>query len=102
MTEYLLKLMQLKYPHFPTKMSPMQSKHALRNYGFVAEHYLKELKALESEAGLFSIDVALQFPFVEEKSITAEQQHEEETLKQERREAFRAKMKQLSERKQLE
>ncbi|KAG0017311.1 Nuclear actin-protein involved in chromatin remodeling [Entomortierella chlamydospora] len=71
-SEYMLKLMQMKYPTFPMKMTTTQSETLLINHTYVAHDYLAELASYEDPKIFQSKDRVIQFPFVapvvEEKS----------------------------------
>ncbi|KAG0262784.1 Nuclear actin-protein involved in chromatin remodeling [Mortierella polycephala] len=71
-SEYLLKLMQMKYPTFPVKMTTTQSETLLINHSYVAHDYLQELISYEDPEIFKTKDRVIQFPFVapviEEKS----------------------------------
>ncbi|KAF9434192.1 Nuclear actin-protein involved in chromatin remodeling [Entomortierella beljakovae] len=71
-SEYMLKLMQMKYPTFPMKMSTTQSETLLTSHTYVAHDYLEELASYEDPAVFKTKDRVIQFPFVapvvEEKS----------------------------------
>lgn len=68
----MLKLMQLKYPTFPTKMTAGQAEDLVRTHTFVAKDYQEALKRIEDRNTFQEIDRIIQFPFtapiVEEKS----------------------------------
>ncbi|KAF9364568.1 Nuclear actin-protein involved in chromatin remodeling [Mortierella sp. NVP85] len=71
-SEYMLKLMQMKYPTSPMKMSTAQSETLLINHTYVAHDYLEELASYEDPEVFKAKDRVIQFPFtapvVEEKS----------------------------------
>ncbi|KAI1317777.1 Nuclear actin-protein involved in chromatin remodeling [Mortierella claussenii] len=71
-SEYMLKLMQMKYPTFPLKMTTAQSETLLINHTYVAHDYLEELASFEDPEVFRTKDRVIQFPFVapviEEKS----------------------------------
>lgn len=71
--EYMLKLMQLKYPTFPTKMSQSQAQELVNRYSFVSPDYQATLKSIENKETFNDIDRIIQFPFtapvIEEKSF---------------------------------
>ncbi|KAG0204458.1 Nuclear actin-protein involved in chromatin remodeling [Mortierella sp. GBA30] len=71
-SEYMLKLMQMKYPTFPTKMTTTQSETLFINHTYVAHDYLEELASYEDPEVFKKKDRVIQFPFVapviEEKS----------------------------------
>ncbi|KAJ1773843.1 Nuclear actin-protein involved in chromatin remodeling [Coemansia sp. RSA 1813] len=63
MEDYLLKLLQLKYPSFPMKITEWQSEQLIKNYAYVAEDFDKELSCYLAAENLADKDVAVQFPF---------------------------------------
>ncbi|KAF9089555.1 Nuclear actin-protein involved in chromatin remodeling [Mortierella sp. AD031] len=71
-SEYMLKLMQMKYPTFPMKMTSTQSETLMVNHCYVAHDYLGELASYENPEVFKAKDRVIQFPFVapvvEEKS----------------------------------
>ncbi|CAG8436899.1 7622_t:CDS:10 [Ambispora gerdemannii] len=87
-TDFMLKLMQLKYPTFPTKMSVNQAQHLLHNYTYVAEDYFEELKKHESPITFASRDRVIQFPYIP-PAVT--EKTEEEIARAEERKAEQAR-----------
>ncbi|ORZ06107.1 actin-like protein Arp5 [Lobosporangium transversale] len=71
-SEFMLKLMQMKYPTFPMKMNTAQSETLLINHTYVAHDYMEELASYENPEVFKTKDRVVQFPFVapviEEKS----------------------------------
>ncbi|KAJ2183205.1 Nuclear actin-protein involved in chromatin remodeling [Coemansia sp. RSA 551] len=63
MEEYLLKLLQLKYPAFPMKITEWQSQNLIQHYAYVAEDYEKELSCYLTADNLSHKDITVQFPF---------------------------------------
>ncbi|OAD08703.1 hypothetical protein MUCCIDRAFT_188150 [Mucor lusitanicus CBS 277.49] len=72
-SEYMLKLMQLKYPTFPTKMTNSQAEELVHQHAFVSPDYQATLKKLETRTRFAEMDRIIQFPFtapvIEEKSV---------------------------------
>ncbi|CAK5279817.1 unnamed protein product [Mycena citricolor] len=70
--DYLLKLVQLKYPNFPTRVTPPQSQWMLQNMCEFAPDYLSLLRSFKYCDVLRAHDRIVQFPFAqlvqEEKS----------------------------------
>lgn len=64
-TEYLTNLMSLKYPYFPTKLSPFQYKTMYEDYCYVAQSYDEELEKYLTLDNLEAKDVVLEVPFTE-------------------------------------
>ncbi|KAF8554536.1 actin-like ATPase domain-containing protein [Imleria badia] len=71
-TEYLLKLIQLKYHSFPTRVTSTQAAWMLHNFCEFAEDYPATLRSLKIPANLRASERIIQFPFalpvVEEKT----------------------------------
>ncbi|KAG0346123.1 Nuclear actin-protein involved in chromatin remodeling [Podila humilis] len=63
-SEYMLKLMQMKYPTFPLKMTTTQSETLISNHTYVAHDYLTELASYEDPEVFKVKDRVIQFPFV--------------------------------------
>ncbi|KAJ7725515.1 hypothetical protein DFH07DRAFT_946209 [Mycena maculata] len=61
--DYLLKLIQLKYTSFPTRVTAAQSQWMLHNFCEFAPDYLGLLRSLTSPAALRAADRIVQFPF---------------------------------------
>ncbi|KAG0169111.1 Nuclear actin-protein involved in chromatin remodeling [Apophysomyces sp. BC1034] len=78
-TEYMLKLMQLKYPTFPTKMSSSQAQELVHNHCYVAEDYQEALQQIEDKDSFANIDRIIQFPFT---APVIEEKTEEELARQ--------------------
>ncbi|KAK0495431.1 chromatin remodeling complex subunit [Armillaria luteobubalina] len=74
-SEYLLKLIQLKYPNFPTRVTTTQSNWMLRNFCDVSTDYAALLKSLKDPLKLRASETIIQFPFAVH---AAEEKTEEE------------------------
>ncbi|KAJ6573856.1 chromatin remodeling complex subunit [Mycena vulgaris] len=61
--DYLLKLIQLKYTSFPTRVTTAQSQWMLHNFCEFAPDYLVQLRSLTSPLALRAADRIVQFPF---------------------------------------
>ncbi|KAI0321914.1 hypothetical protein OF83DRAFT_1161548 [Amylostereum chailletii] len=61
--EYLLKLIQLKYPTFSTRVTNIQTSWMLQSFCEVAPDYLGLLRRLRDPAQLRAIERVVQFPF---------------------------------------
>ncbi|OJJ50711.1 hypothetical protein ASPZODRAFT_148150 [Penicilliopsis zonata CBS 506.65] len=64
-SEYLLKLMRLKYPTFPVKMTESQMEGLLHQHCYVSTEYDKELSTYLDWTGLEDRDRVVQYPFTE-------------------------------------
>lgn len=73
--EYLLKLLKLKYPTFPGKISDPQAEDLVRDHCYVSQDYEKELSGYLEWTGLEDRDRIIQHPFTERIEI---QKSEEE------------------------
>ena len=62
--DYMLRLAQLKYPAFPTKVTTAQATALARQHCYVSPEYRAELKNLLGE-DLVEKDRSIQFPFVD-------------------------------------
>ncbi|KAH8101557.1 actin-like protein Arp5p [Cristinia sonorae] len=71
-TEYLLKLIQLKYPTFPTRVTSSQTNWMLQNFCEFATDYPALLRQLQDPLKMRAAERIIQFPFsvpiVEEKT----------------------------------
>ncbi|KAJ7671952.1 hypothetical protein B0H17DRAFT_1244632 [Mycena rosella] len=61
--DHLLKLIQLKYTSFPTRVTPVQSQWMLHTFCEFAPDYPALLRSLASPAALRAADRIVQFPF---------------------------------------
>ncbi|KAL1741955.1 hypothetical protein HDZ31DRAFT_44313 [Schizophyllum fasciatum] len=62
-SDYLLKLVQLKYPTFPTRVTPMQASWMLQNFCEFATDYKAQMRLLRDPARLREVDRVIQYPF---------------------------------------
>ncbi|KAF9073932.1 hypothetical protein BDP27DRAFT_1381421 [Rhodocollybia butyracea] len=62
--DYLLKLIQVKYPTFPTRVTATQSNWMFRTFCSVAPDYTSLLRSFEDPAVLRTSERIIQFPFV--------------------------------------
>lgn len=63
--EYLLKLMRLKYPTFPTRMTENQMEDLVQNHCYVSTDYDWELSGYLDWNGMEDRDHVIQYPFTE-------------------------------------
>ncbi|KAJ1981042.1 Nuclear actin-protein involved in chromatin remodeling, partial [Dimargaris xerosporica] len=61
--EELLKLLQLKYPTFPTKITPYHASYMVHNHTYFATDYRAELQAYRDREFLTAHDRVIQFPY---------------------------------------
>lgn len=74
-SEYLLKLMRLKYPTFPARMTDNQMENMVREHCHVSTDYDRELDGYLEWTGLEDRDHVVQYPFTEH--IVPEKSEEE-------------------------
>ena len=67
--EYLLKLLKLKYPSFPGKLTDYQAQHWVREHCYVSQDFEKEMQCFLDWTGLEDRDHIIQFPFTEHMVI---------------------------------
>ena len=64
--QYLLKLLSLKYPTFPGKISDNQAEDLVREHCYVSQDYENELSHYLDWTGLEDRDHTIQFPYTEQ------------------------------------
>ncbi|KAF8341684.1 chromatin remodeling complex subunit [Amanita rubescens] len=62
-SDYLLKLVQLKYPNFPTRVTPQQSTWMLHTFCDFSTDYQVQLRMLQDPLQLRASEKIIQFPF---------------------------------------
>ena len=65
-TEYLLKLLQVKYPTFPGKLTSVQAAEMVRDHCYLSQDYPLETSHFLDWAGLEDRDHVIQYPFTEQ------------------------------------
>src|SRR6201996_8145844 len=73
--EYLLKLLRLKYPTFPGKISDPQAEDLVRDHCYISSEYERELRTYLEWTGLEDRDRIVQHPFTEQ--VIAQKTEEE-------------------------
>lgn len=63
--EYLLKLLRLKYPTIPDKITETQAETMIREHCYVSKDYAAELSGYLDWSGLEDRDHVIQYPFTE-------------------------------------
>ncbi|MCJ1243166.1 Nuclear actin-protein involved in chromatin remodeling [Trapelia coarctata] len=63
--EYLLKLLRLKYPTFPGKMTEAQAQEMVREHCYISQDYDNEMRHYLDWTGLEDRDHLIQYPFTE-------------------------------------
>lgn len=63
--QYLLKLLRLKYPTFPGKISDNQAEDLVREHSYVSQNYEEDLSQYLDWTGLEDRDHTVQFPYTE-------------------------------------
>ncbi|PPQ97040.1 hypothetical protein CVT26_001298 [Gymnopilus dilepis] len=74
-SEYLLKLIQLKYPNFPTRVTTIHTNWMLHNFCEVAPDFPALLRKLQDPLNMRASEVVVQFPFA--VPVTEEKTEEE-------------------------
>jgi actin-related protein 5 len=64
--EYLMKLLKLKYPTFPGKISDPQAEDLVRDHCYVSQDYERDLSGYLDWTGLEDRDRIIQHPFTEQ------------------------------------
>ncbi|PWN50685.1 actin-like ATPase domain-containing protein [Violaceomyces palustris] len=111
-SDFLLRLIQLKYPNFPTRVSQQQAQNMLEELCYVSEDYAADIKGMEMAPSLTrtegtnhltameKADVIVQFPYTE---IVRDEKTEEELKAQaERRKAAGLRLQEQTRRIRLE
>ena len=73
--DFLLKLLQLKYPHFPGKMTSGQAEELVKEHCYISLDYEQEVGGYLDWTGLEVRDHIIQYPFTEQVVV---QKSEEE------------------------
>ncbi|KAF2244077.1 actin-like ATPase domain-containing protein [Trematosphaeria pertusa] len=81
--EYLLKLLRLKYPAFPGKISDPQAEDLVRDHCYVSKDYEQELSRYLEWTGLEDRDHIVQFPYTEQ--VVVQKTEEELAIAAEKR-----------------
>ncbi|KAJ5467935.1 hypothetical protein N7475_005687 [Penicillium sp. IBT 31633x] len=63
--EYLMKLMKLKYPTFPTRLTDAQMEEMVHKHCYISQDYERELSGFLDWTGLEDRDRVIQYPFTE-------------------------------------
>ncbi|KAL6703340.1 Actin-related protein 5 [Coniothyrium glycines] len=64
--QYLLKLLRLKYPTFPGKISDSQAEDLVREHCYISQNYEEDLSRFLDWTGLEDRDHTIQFPYTEQ------------------------------------
>jgi actin-related protein 5 len=63
--EFMQKLLQLKYPAFPSKLTVLQAQTLVWDHCYVAQDYQAELACMLDRTHLKDADKTIQFPYTE-------------------------------------
>jgi actin-related protein 5 len=63
--EFMLRLLQLKYPAFPSKLTILQAQSLMWDHCYVAQDYPAELASILDRNHLKDADHTIQFPYTE-------------------------------------
>jgi actin-related protein 5 len=74
-TELMLKLIQLKYPSFPSKLQNWQAEALVKDHCYVSGDYKAEVETYLTDKALDEKDRVIQFPFTE--TVVVEKSQEE-------------------------
>ncbi|VDC01788.1 unnamed protein product [Peniophora sp. CBMAI 1063] len=90
--EYLLKLVQLKYPSFGTRVTPAQTNWMLRTQCAVATDYRELMRRLADPLEMRRSEVVVQFPY----AVAVEKSEEEKARLTERRKEQGRKLQEMA------
>lgn len=99
-SDYLLKLVQLKYPSFPTRVTSQQSSWMLHNFCEFATDYQALLRTLRDPLQLRLSEKMVQFPFA--LPVTEERTEEELTKLSEKRKEQGRKLQEIAAKSRME
>lgn len=99
-SEYLLKLVQLKYPTFPTRVTMSQANWMFRTFCSFSSDYTSLLRGLKDPLQLKAIDRIIQFPFA--APVTEDKTEEELARIAERRREQGKKLQEIAAEKRRE
>ncbi|KJA21851.1 hypothetical protein HYPSUDRAFT_41467 [Hypholoma sublateritium FD-334 SS-4] len=99
-SEYLLKLIQLKYPNFPTRVTNVQTNWMLHNFCEVATDFHGLLRKLRDPLNLRNSEIVVQFPFA--LPVTEEKTEEELARIAEKRKEQGRKLQEMAAKTRLE
>jgi actin-related protein 5 len=68
--DFMLRLLQLKYPAFPSKLTLLQAQSLLWDHCYVAQDYGAELACMLDRTHLKDTDRTIQFPYTEYVSLS--------------------------------
>ena len=74
MSEYLLKLIRLKYPTFAGKLNVSQAENMIKDHCYVSRDFDSELRGYLDWTGLEDRDVVIQYPYTEEVVVQKSQE----------------------------
>lgn len=72
--DYMLKLVQLKYPAFPAKLQPWQAESLMMEHCYISGDYKEEVTSYLDAEVLEEKDRVIQFPFTETVRIEKSQE----------------------------
>lgn len=81
--DFLLKLIQLKYPGFPVKMTHRQAQHLMESECYVSLDYSADLNRMSNKSSLPHFTTVVQFPYTVPEGPTEEELAAREARKQE-------------------
>ncbi|KAJ1959269.1 Nuclear actin-protein involved in chromatin remodeling [Dispira parvispora] len=96
----LFKLLQLKYPVFPDRITPYQVQHMVHHHTYFANDYKNELSHYRDHDYLANHDRVIQYPYTVE-TVVEKSEEELERLAQKRREQMK-RMQEIAAKNRLE
>ncbi|WVN87297.1 uncharacterized protein L203_102475 [Cryptococcus depauperatus CBS 7841] len=99
-SDFLLKLIQLKYPTFPTRVTSAQATFMYRETCYFSTDYDEELRALADPARLVAMTKVVQFPY--NKTEVSEKTEEELAVAAERRKESGKRLQEMQAKKRAE
>ena len=87
--EYLLKLLQLKYPTFPGKLTSAQAADMVREHCYISQDYDSELRHYLDWTGLEDRDHIIQYPFSEQAAAPEKTEEELARIAERKKESGR-------------
>ena len=67
--DYMLKLIKLKYPTFPGKLTEIQAEDMVRGHCYISQDFYVEMRSFLDWTGLEDRDHLIQYPFTEHVAI---------------------------------
>ncbi|KAI3658745.1 hypothetical protein MP638_001627 [Amoeboaphelidium occidentale] len=88
-SDFMLKLMQLKYPNFPTKMTLEEAQILVNHHTHIPENFFEELHSFENVDSIEEKEHIIQFPYTEVMETSEENAQEIEQRREQQRERMK-------------